>query len=130
MTQVCVLERVVWSRRGLTSFNASVGNQVQSSGVVYVSLPATVFGLVHEVQLAICPCPRIYYTSAAIQNNTRRVELSHASGSCSCWCIPRSGAISQPSFKVAPKMKRLRHQIQPVPPHPEGDTSLSKLLSS
>ena len=44
------------------SFNAVVGNQQQSSGVVYVSLPATVFGLVHEVQLAICPCHRIYYT--------------------------------------------------------------------
>ena len=29
---------------------------------LYVSLPATVFGLVHEVQLAICPCPSIYYT--------------------------------------------------------------------
>ena len=35
------------------SFNAAVGNQVQSSGVVYVSLTATMLGLVHEVQLAL-----------------------------------------------------------------------------
>ena len=33
------------------SFNAAVGNQqVQSSGVVYVFLPATEYGLVHEVE--------------------------------------------------------------------------------
>ena len=85
------------------------------------------FGLVHEVQLAICPCPRIYYT--VIQNDTKRGELSHALGVAGA---SHARVPSQPGFKVAPEMKRLGHKIQPVP-HNVYETqclSLSKLRSS
>ena len=56
-TSLCSRKSGLESQRSdKISFNAAVGH---SSGVVYVTLPATVFGLVHEVQLAICPCPSI-----------------------------------------------------------------------
>ena len=114
------------------SFNAAVGNQqVQSSGVVYVSLPATVFGLVHQVQLTICPCPRIYYTVQKYKIMKRGLSFLMHKGVVLAGA-PHARVPSQPGFKVAPKMKRLGHKIQPVP-HTLCETqclSLSKLRSS
>ena len=114
------------------SFNAAVGNQqVQSSGVVYVSLTATMLGWFTKSNWLSVPAPGyIIGYSAVIQNDQKRVELSHAGVVLAG--APHAPVPSQPGFKVAPKMKRLRHQIQPVPPilSETQCLSLSKLLSS
>ena len=65
-TSLCSRKSSLESQRSDNiSFNAAVGNQVglQSSGVVYVSLPATdVRAGSRSPTGSHCPCPRIYNT--------------------------------------------------------------------
>ena len=118
MTQVCVLERVVWNRRGpiISALMQQLEiNKYRALGLSTFPYPQQLFGLVHEGQLALCPCPRIYNTVQYYKMIQTEMSFLMRQG------VVLAGApyTPVPGFKVAPKMMRLRHQIQPVPPHPE-----------
>ena len=116
MTQVCVLERMVWSRRGpiISALMQQLEiNKYRALGLSTFSYPQQSLGWFTKSNWLSVPALG-YIIQCSKKKNEKRVELSHASGSCSCWLVPPP-VPSQPGFKVASEMKRLRHKIQPVP---------------
>ena len=134
MTQVCVLERVVRSRRGpiiSALMQQSEINKYRALGLSTFPYPQQSLGWFTKSNWLSVPAPAYIIQYSKIKIMKRGLSFLMHQG------VVLAGAShaqvpSQPGFKVASEMKRLRHKIQPVP-HTLCETqclSLSKLLSS
>ena len=104
MTQVCVLERVVWSRRGpiISALMQQLEiNKYRALGLSTFPYPQQCSGWFTKSNWLSVPAPGyIIGYNAVIQNDQKKVELSHAGVVLAG--APHAPVPSQPGFKVAP----------------------------
>ena len=119
MTQVCVLERVVWSRRGpiISALMQQLEiNKYRALGLSTFPYPQQSLGWFTKSNWLSVPAPGyIIVYSAVIQNDQRGLSFLMrelfllARPTLRCHLSPASRLL------LAPEMKRLGHTVQPVP---------------
>ena len=136
MTQICVLERVVWSRRGPIISALMQQLEINTSRALGLSpfpYPQQSLGWFTKSNSLSVPAPAYIIQCSKTKNTRRGLSLfSCAAGSCSCLRVPPARVPSPPGFKVVSEMERLRHKEQHAS-HTLCETprlSLSTLLSS